>query len=531
MSLTDLVNLDLAFDRVLKEESKNELFISDSLKYLDERSKKEEIVSDITSRIDSNQFEAKELVMMNVSKGDFFLRPGTCPRLDDRILYNALIHFIAARIDRHLSRSVLSMRYDRRAKQLRSGVSEWLKFEAKFWDYYNDGYQYVLVTDVTSYFAHIHLQRLRGTLLTIINDNESTLIVDFLMNKILNVWARQNIEQRDDIGIPQGLVESFVLANAYLHYVDGQINNLRNIKYVRYVDDIRILGKDERAIKKALMILITELQKLGLDLNEKKTNIFRPDEVKENLLDRRQGELNAIQAAIDSNLEPAIRVLIPLLKQIYRESFSSRTSFGSKHLGFALYRFIRVNNFLEEDFIKEVCIELCDNLSSNPSLASKFSQFFKYFPMSCARDRIFSFLRSQDNIYDWQAMHLVDALLRCDSITRPQKSYIERMVLDSNLHPALRAKAILCYGNFGDEHNRNLLKDRFSHETSYLVKRALIIGTQELGTAEKNAFYGRIKRASSDYNHLIEFLNGRSAPLYFYDEPPHAIPLTETAYF
>ena len=73
-------------------------------------------------------------------------------------------------------------------------------------------------------------------------------------------------------GIPQNQDASSFLGNVYLSYIDKCMLSLK-YNYFRYMDDIRIVCKDEFAARKALKNLIINLRKIGLNVNPKKTKI------------------------------------------------------------------------------------------------------------------------------------------------------------------------------------------------------------------------------------------------------------------
>ncbi|WP_394371586.1 RNA-directed DNA polymerase [Candidatus Sulfidibacterium hydrothermale] len=67
-------------------------------------------------------------------------------------------------------------------------------------------------------------------------------------------------------GIPQGPLASPFLADLYLSYLDDEITNKKSldIKYLRYVDDIRIFSKDAKTSQKAVAALDLLSRDLGL---------------------------------------------------------------------------------------------------------------------------------------------------------------------------------------------------------------------------------------------------------------------------
>jgi len=87
-------------------------------------------------------------------------------------------------------------------------------------------------------------------------------------------------------GVPQGGVLSPLLANIYLHEVDGMLERAREVtregeytrvQYARYADDLVILCRQGKA-EEALQRLREIMRKLKLTVNEEKTRICKVPE-------------------------------------------------------------------------------------------------------------------------------------------------------------------------------------------------------------------------------------------------------------
>lgn len=77
------------------------------------------------------------------------------------------------------------------------------------------------------------------------------------------------------IGVPQGAAISQALSNIYLNEFDNLLKTFAHkydCNYYRYCDDICLLANDNRTIESAKDLIITEINKLKLTLNEEKLN-------------------------------------------------------------------------------------------------------------------------------------------------------------------------------------------------------------------------------------------------------------------
>lgn len=80
-------------------------------------------------------------------------------------------------------------------------------------------------------------------------------------------------------GIPQGSNASDFLANLFLYDIDREmIGNGHH--YVRYVDDVRILGPDKPTVQRGLIRFDLELKRAGLVAQVSKTSVHKIEDIK-----------------------------------------------------------------------------------------------------------------------------------------------------------------------------------------------------------------------------------------------------------
>lgn len=111
------------------------------------------------------------------------------------------------------------------------------------------------------------------------------------LNIILKKYPKYETEDYNNIGIPQGGALSGFFANLLLDYADKAIyeackDDINNDKllYIRYCDDIIIIGIDRKACQKALDIYFSVIEDLKLiphPCNEKPLNYKSKDCIKE----------------------------------------------------------------------------------------------------------------------------------------------------------------------------------------------------------------------------------------------------------
>lgn len=129
-------------------------------------------------------------------------------------------------------------------------------------------YNYFLKIDIRNFYPSINHQKLTQILKRKIRKPE---ILNMLQKAITNKTLLSYKERipNVEIGVPQGLSISNILASIYLFDLDNLFNRKRVFSYFRYVDDILILHNNPRhdEIKE---LIKKELQKLDLQINEEK---------------------------------------------------------------------------------------------------------------------------------------------------------------------------------------------------------------------------------------------------------------------
>ena len=152
-----------------------------------------------------------------------------------------------------------------------------------------DKAQYKFETDITGFFDCIPHYNLLSKLSERFGVEDE--ILDLLSN-CLNVWSGTKDSVTPGVGIPQGTLPSFLLANLILHDLDELIIG-EGFKYYRYMDDIKIYGYEEAELVKALVLIDKYLKCNGLSINSKKTSIQR---IVEGVEDNTVRELKKVEA-------------------------------------------------------------------------------------------------------------------------------------------------------------------------------------------------------------------------------------------
>lgn len=217
--------------------------------------------------------------MIPFPKKNGLIRRKVFLNLQDQIVTHAILEIIGYKIDKKFYCWSFGNRLERKRSIYLSNtfihyVKQYNRFLRHLIYQLKNGYKNYCETDITSYFDHINHDILISQINSIIKDQNLDYIRDYLIpNFLKSPFIYNNKELTKNSGIPQGGAFSYFLSNVYLTEIDYEMSRFPNIKYLRYVDDIRILGKNYIDVERALIYLQERLSSLELELNSSKTSI------------------------------------------------------------------------------------------------------------------------------------------------------------------------------------------------------------------------------------------------------------------
>ncbi len=148
----------------------------------------------------------------------------------------------------------------------------------------NFDYKYVSKFDLTKFYDTID----HSILIELLEGKVDPYIITLVSHAIKNPTFEKDyhkyegMETANNVGVPQGLAISNILAEIYMQQVDEKMQENTDIVYFRYVDDILILHKNKITVNKFASELVSELSYLNLELNTDKTETCnRVEQVKD----------------------------------------------------------------------------------------------------------------------------------------------------------------------------------------------------------------------------------------------------------
>jgi group II intron reverse transcriptase/maturase len=135
-------------------------------------------------------------------------------------------------------------------------------------------YSHALKLDIVRYFEHIQWNLLKQKLMIkVTGSDEIELIRRLTMAQSLD--HEGNLCEKN-IGLYQGSSLSPVLSNVYLMDFDSWLHS-RSDFFIRYSDDILVLGNSEESLKDLLAEIQVQMEGLGLILSEEKSELVSLD--------------------------------------------------------------------------------------------------------------------------------------------------------------------------------------------------------------------------------------------------------------
>lgn len=258
-------------------------------------------------------YEPGHATKIYLPKPSGILRPYTLLSVDDQIVYQACVNIIAEKLTpfnrKRYLKTVFGHLYA--GKKSKFFYIKWQEgyraFSKSVIKCIAQDYKHVANFDLTSFYDSIDHHVLRHFLLEIKIDND---LIDFLLKCLktwtCNPWTNVSNYIYHEHGIPQGPLSSGLLSEVVLRHLDSRGERLGKVKYLRYVDDIKIFAKSESPLRQRLVSLDLASKEIGLFPQSSKINI------------REVKDPNKEIKSISRPPEPALKLVVNQAKLIKR---------------------------------------------------------------------------------------------------------------------------------------------------------------------------------------------------------------------
>jgi excisionase family DNA binding protein len=388
------------------------LWVPDVLAYEDALSDRVSVLASAATKLAApGPFEP--VTIIEIPKTAFSTRPGSDFALDDRLAYHGAVAALAPRIERLLSDSVYSARLSSNNRYLNlNGRDQWLRWRRETVRLIGSGYKWMVKTDISSYFDNIEHRLLFADIDRVSPDRS----ISNALKRMLGEWAPVTAR-----GIPQGPDASRTLGNLYLIPVDEQMV-VGDWKYLRYLDDIHVLGRSRREVIEGVRSLERECRRRGLVLAGHKTQLLVGAEAVASLT---ESELDDAQYWLDLGVDPLAR---HDLRKILRGSLAKAGALNTRHALFSLYR-LRI---LRDHLMTRLVIRNIEQLA--PVASAMAGYLYPFLGRPVVEDGLLSFFRdSERNTSAYVSAWLLAAYLdRGDRVPNGVVTYAAVICRDRN---------------------------------------------------------------------------------------------------
>ena len=253
-------NLNQAYKKVIANKGASgidEVTVEELGKYI--RENREEIVNSLRNRT----YFPKPVRRVYIPKTNGKMRPLGIPTALDRTIQQAVAQPISDIYEKIFSEYSYGYRPNRSCHDaIRQAV-----------EYLNSGYEWVIDIDIEQFFDKVNHDKLIQILREQVNDSS----VLNLIRKYLRAGVMEKgILKATKTGVPQGGPISVILSNVYLDKLDKELEE-RNLRFVRYADDVLIFTKSEIAANRVMTSISSWTErKLFLKVNASKSKVVRP---------------------------------------------------------------------------------------------------------------------------------------------------------------------------------------------------------------------------------------------------------------
>lgn len=503
--ISDINILERAWHLARSDSKRN--FILDVYRNEDFAFNIRENLKSISEALIREEYHPNPLLKIDVPKSTFAVRPGSAISIEDQIILFAITLLIAPKLDKKLPKEVYSYRlkekFDNNSlfkdieflelpflkeKTIKREIVIFEPWYGQYPKYIEDskhvfeeeGYNFLTLSDITSYFENINLSLLHDTLINYLPSEHK--IINLLCS-ILKYWTWPTVHGFElDRGIPQGNEVSSFLGNIYLLPLDYELSffcKKYNAKYFRYMDDVKIFSKQESVAREAIFVLNNMLRKLHLNIQGNKTTVLKNEEIKKELYDARLDRVNEVIENINTKKKGLSRdereKYYHQLRSEYKNIKGKKRLIKNKEL--RLYKRI-ITGFLLLN--KPYALDsLLAQLPKNPDsgLTRKAVVYFRFNPRSYSllSKKLIIFLRSPINLFSYQEANIISVFKYFNEIESPILNYCKKQLNAKNKNWYVKVQSaylISCVKN----NKRSLISllKTYKDEDNIEVKRALI---------------------------------------------------------
>lgn len=385
-------------------------------------------------------------------------------------------------------------------------------FQKTYLDLIDEGNSWVAETDIAAFYETIEHAKLYEILIE--NNFIDELTLGYL-KQYLPVWSAVRVSKLAKRGVPQGCLASDLFANIFLYEFDHEFST-QEFHYLRYVDDVRIVGRTKASVQRGLIQVDIFLKSLGILLQTKKTNV-RPITDKVNESDRLSVELSELDRRLDevelsekvkgdplnepslhdvallgmdsingfvetTSNDPSVQDELRDLFWNSKESIDSKDDdnpYAERHLKFCIYR-LEPNEKIAESIIPY--------LTERPWLTDIISGYLRKNKLNSACIEKLKTIVSTHDVYDSVVSASLEILLTQHVSLRPFQDLLRQWLQAENKQWVLRCSSALCLGD-SPENISLLHQQALNQNNSPSIRRMCLIQSLRLAKNSDEALH------------------------------------------
>ncbi|MBN2290363.1 MAG: hypothetical protein JXQ83_13595, partial [Candidatus Glassbacteria bacterium] len=229
-------------------------------------------LKDLHKKLKRNVWCASEPLRTYLPKPSGLQRPITLLHLEDQIVYQAVVNEIAEKVRKRRKELELKWVFSNILCDDNDSIfflhrwqNTYTIFQNECKKHFLNGYRWINHFDLSAYYdtiSHVHL-------INIINPRNGFQETSKIFREWLEIWTKCDGISATNHGIPQGPIASDFLAEIFFLPIDQRLKKL-TVRYVRYVDDIRIFGRTSSDVQRAAIELEQACRESGLIPQDRK---------------------------------------------------------------------------------------------------------------------------------------------------------------------------------------------------------------------------------------------------------------------
>ena len=245
------------------------------------------------------------------------------------------------------------------------------------------------------------------------------------------------------------------------------------VRYVRYVDDIKVFTKDRKTARSVIFMINRILRCLHLNMQSSKTQIFEGDEVRKRLYDARVEQVTNIIDGLPEEASKITRKQRQDAEAAVRPIFKHHLAYKREMEKEDLRLFKRTLTLLSRIQSPMAVRQSLKWIWKQPALTEKVSRYLStWMGRKSVRAGVESALLGEEELFDAQYLYLLPMFRSSAVLNLKHKSPLMRLGCGGAYHWAVRAEAFLSLILFPlDDRDFKKLRRRYFKEIRQPSKR------------------------------------------------------------